>query len=228
MQKVTKNDSIHTKKEEHTWFCTDCLGNIFPYCHLHEDEEFMSALSENWNTKNKISLEALQNQNNIFSPFELNEISDSPLYDADPDIQFYQNQCHSMLQSCDYYVEDSFNKKLATMAKCDNDYFSMLHLNIRSAVKNLDNFSSYIMGLNHVFPLIGLSETWFKDINKDCYGLDGYKAEHTCRSIRTGGGVSVFIKENIEYFRRTDLSTSNRVMESVFIELEKDQFGKKK
>ena len=113
------------------------------------------------------------------------------------------------------------------MAKCDNDYFSMLHLNIRSAVKNLDKFSSYIMGLNHVFPLIGLSETWFKDINKDCYGLDGYKAEHTCRTIRTGGGVSVYIKENIEYFRRTDLSTSNRVMESVFIELEKDQFGKK-
>ena len=99
MHKVTKNDSIYTQKEEHTWFCTDCVGNIFPYCHLYEDDEFMSALSENWNTKNQISLEALQNQNNIFSPFELNEISDSPLYDADPDIQFYQNQCHRLHDS---------------------------------------------------------------------------------------------------------------------------------
>ena len=53
MHKVTKNDSIYTQKEEHTWFCTDCVGNIFPYCHLYEDDEFMSALSENWNTKTK-------------------------------------------------------------------------------------------------------------------------------------------------------------------------------
>ena len=50
-------------------------------------------------------------QNKIFSPFELNEDSNLPLIDSDPDVQFYNNQCNYSLHSCDYYLEDAFNKK---------------------------------------------------------------------------------------------------------------------
>ena len=225
---VNRNDSLYLKREENVWFCTKCSENMFPFNHIYDDTDFMSVLSEGFIVENTLPLEAILDQSKIFSPFELNEGTDSPLLNADPDIEFYQNQCSNVLHSCDYYVEDSFNKKVEPFTKTAENCLSILHLNIRSAVKNLDNFSTYMEGLNHAFPLIGLSETWFRPANKDCYGIDGYKAEHNCRPVRTGGGVSIYIKENIEYSPRNDLCQNNKNIESLYIEIDKEQFGKDK
>ena len=93
--------------------------------------------------------------------------------------------------------------------------------------KNLHEFDLYLNNLNHEFPIIALSETWLKDHNCDRYGIDGYNAEHNCRPNRRGGGVSFYIKETIEYTVRDDLCFQNNILETLFIEIDKDQFAKK-
>ena len=106
--------------------------------------------------------------------------------------------------------------------------FSMMHLNIRSAQKNLGTLESYLATLNHKFTVIGISESWLKNHNADRYGLSGYNAIHKYRSARSGGGVSIFIQDDIEYFWRDVLCFQNDTTETAFIEIDKDHVGKEK
>ena len=104
----------------------------------------------------------------------------------------------------------------------------MIHQNIRSAPRNLKNFECFLSNLNHTFPFIGCSETWFKDHNVNLYGIKGYTAEHNYRKKQSGGGVSIYVKDNIEYTLRKDLTVMNTTLETIFIEVKKDQIGNKK
>ena len=45
---VDKNSSIYVSRETSTWYCTVCSENIFPYNHIHDDDDFLYALSHNW------------------------------------------------------------------------------------------------------------------------------------------------------------------------------------
>ena len=137
-------------------------------------------------------LDILIDQNKIFTPFELNEDLNLPLIDSDPDVQFYNSQCNNSLHYRDYYLEDSFNNKVSDLNLSTGCLF-MVHMNIQSTVKNLNEFDLYTNNLNQEFPIIALSETWLKDHNCDRYGIDGYNAEHNCRRNRGGGGVSFHI-----------------------------------
>ena len=49
--------------------------------------------------------------------------------------------------------------------------------------------------------------------------MEGYSDSHRYRSYRMGGGVSIYVKNSIEYFTRDDLSINNSVIESLFIEI---------
>ena len=228
LKMVRKDDSLYVNRNEQVWFCPKCCENIFPFNHIDDDSLFIEALAENWNWPMNIPLEALLDTNRLFSPFELNEHVNSPLFDADPDINFYHNQCSNSINSCDYYLEDSFSKKISEKNITPGDCLSMIHVNSRSAVRNFDNLCNYLEGLGHDFPILGMSETWFKPHNKDFYGIRGYTAEHNCRESRRGGGVSIYIKEHIEFSLREDLNQNDNIIESIFIEIDKDQFNKDK
>ena len=108
---VNKKDSIYSHRDSDVWFCTICTKDIFPFNGIEEDHEFMETLAELHQLDSLIPFDILMYQNKIFSPFELNEDSNIPLIDSDPDVQFYNNQCNYSLHSCDYYLEDAFNKK---------------------------------------------------------------------------------------------------------------------
>ena len=110
----------------------------------------------------------------------------------------------------------------------EENNFSMLHANIRSAQKNLASLEHYINNLDHTFTVIGISESWFKDHSVDRYGIEGYNGVHTFRPIRSGGGVSIFVQNSVEYFVRTDLCYLNTPIETIFIEIDKEQIGKDK
>ena len=56
----------------------------------------------------------------------------------------------------------------------------------------------------------------------------GYNAVHKCQPLRSGGGVSIYIQNFLEYYTREDLCYQNSTIESVFIEIDKDQIGKEK
>ena len=102
----------------------------------------------------------------------------------------------------------------------------MIHFNIRSAPKNLDSAEMYLSNLDHTFSIIALSENWLKLHNKDLFNMDGYQSEHRIRPIKNGGGVSLLVKNNIEYFVREDMCLQNDNIESLFIEIDKSFIGK--
>ena len=120
------------------------------------------------------------------------------------------------MHSCDYYIEDTINKKLSdlnTSGRC----LSLVHANIRSARKNLKKFELYLDGINFEFPVLALSESWLREDNKEFYGIPGYTSEHNVRPNRRGGGVSLLIKEDIEYTVRDDLYFQNDVLETTYL-----------
>ena len=78
---------------------------------------------------------------------------------------------------------------------------------------------AYIPNLKHNFTGIAMLETWIKYMNVVVYSIDGYSHVYDYRHERAGGGVSLFMKEGIEYVRRNDLSVFNQDIESLFVEM---------
>ena len=48
------------------------------------------------------------------------------------------------------------------------------------------------------------------------------------RQDKIGGGVSLFIKDNVKYFVRSDLSILNKHIEVIFVEIDKNQYQSSK
>ena len=74
--------------------------------------------------------------------------------------------------------------------------------------------------LNITFDIIGLSETWLNDSNKDVYCLDGYNHVSLVRPDRINGGVSLFISALISYRILNEISIVNKDIECLFVETE--------
>ena len=121
-----------------------------------------------------------------------------------------------------YFVESSFNSGITkTFDKKQN--FCLCHMNIRSIRKNLGSFEITLENLQHKFSLIGITETWLKDDDCDLYAIQCYNVVEKHRQTRSGGGVAIFIKDNIGYTVRSDPSTFNEHIESVFIEINNEE-----
>jgi hypothetical protein len=73
--------------------------------------------------------------------------------------------------------------------------------------------------LHFNFTVIAMTETWLKDATVDIVNINGFKHEYEYSKTRSGGGVSVFVKENLNYSRRNDISIFNKIIELLFIEI---------
>ena len=200
---------------------------MLPYNHIDENDEFILALSDNFTTAPPIPFDLLLENDKLFVPFELNDDLSSPIFDHDPDIQYYNTVSNINMASCNYHLEDSLNKKIEQL-NIGSNCLSMIHSNIRSIPKNLNKFELYLRNLNIKFPIIGFSETWIQDHSTDRYSIKGYRGEHNYRKSRSGGGVALYIQDNWEYTVRKDLCQMKPNIESLFIEVDKNYTGKDK
>ena len=156
----------------------------------------------------------------MFNPFDLNDINDlTPISHIDPDKHYFNTvtECCNSL----YYNEESFNDRCTSLGNPKHN-ISVIHLNIRSVHKNLNNFECYLRNFSHQFKVIGLSETWNNEFNVDMCEIKCYNSEHLYRSNRKGGGVSVFIINCLKYTVRSDLSVINNIIEILFIEIKRN------
>ena len=82
----------------------------------------------------------------VFVPFEINQDSNTPFTEIDPDLQFYteSNYIHNM--KCDYYLEDTFNDYFSE-SKTEDISASFFHLNIESLPKHYDELNLYLDSL---------------------------------------------------------------------------------
>ena len=93
-------------------------------------------------------------------------------------------------------------------------------MNVRSLPKHIDELELYLDSLDFNWSIIGLSETRLDDSKQDLYNLQNYTSIHAFRNGRSGGGVSMFIKNNAQFKRRFDLQFFYSEMESIFIEID--------
>ena len=221
--KCLPNMSTHDYEHLKDWTCIKCVSIIFPFNQLEDENDFIDALSELWYANKNFSFSQLSDK--IFNPFEFNEGRTAlPIDAADPDIQFFNDYAmRSAFSHSDYYFIDDFISKKKAKSISSNS-FSLIHMNIRSAPSHFQEFEAFLTSLETQFQIIALSETWFSDITIDTYGLIGYSHEYNYRSKKRGGGVSLYIKDDIEYARRTDLSIFDSNFESCFIEIPSSQF----
>ena len=224
---VTKNDSIYVNRLSDPWICIICMQNCIPFNHL-DDEEFYDCSIPSYCHKIGRSLFDLNHSNDAFYRVDSTDFDGShdPLGDLNPDEQFFRFLPGIFNQSL-YYDEDSFNAKINELGFTENNY-GAIHFNLRSAPKNLCHVEDYLDCLDFTFPFVCATETWLNDSNVDLYDLKGYQQENNYRKKRKGGGVSIFIKEGIEYKLRPDLDIYNDDIESIFIEVEGKHFNSSK
>ena len=199
---------LMNQNESEKWFCAECLLETFPFNAI-DDEDFKLFLLQE---KREWTDEMLDRLNSVtYNPHEYGDDDNDILNSIIPDA------CIDNHQNIDspYYLERAFNKKFG-----DSKGFSLFHLNVRSLRNKFDMLSTYLSQLDNKFAVICLTETWLSDnddLNAFC--LSGYEAVHFMRIDKRGGGVSISVREELEFKRRKDIEAIPKVGESVFVEI---------
>ena len=141
--------------------------------------------------------------------------SEDALTDNDSPFQYGQH-------NCDYYEPEEFRSMIDTNSLHDNTA-SYFHLNCRGLSSNWDSFKSLLCNLHGEtfnFDLIGISEI-FRTSDDMRLNLPGYhNLISRCRDDGPRGGVGLFIRENINYKIRDDISVFlPHIFESLFVEI---------
>ena len=132
--------------------------------------------------------------------------------DIDPDIQF-----PGIAIPCKYITESQINNFLEIPCS------SFLHVNCRSFNANFDKLSTMVLQLKNNASVIAVTETWTSKLTESLFTLPGYKFVCNSRCDRTGGGVGLFIDQQLTFKVRTDLRPSDNI-ECIFVEI--TQFNK--
>ena len=123
---------------------------------------------------------------------------------------------------CNYYFEPYFYEHIINKVPATKSLISLCHVNIRSIRKNLSEFEIYLQLLDHELTIISLTETWLNDSSCEIYGIIGHKSIEKHRS-GIDGGVALFIRDNLTFSERNYLAHFDEDIESVYIEIGKDQ-----
>ena len=220
-------DLLYIRSNSLTWFCKTCITKLFPFNHIEHDDVFVSEVNNIGSCTR--SVETLSDL--LFNPFELNSDDHySPLIYIDPDMNYYNEIDSHIALNCNYYFEESISAAINDKIKTGNlnKVFSLCHVNIRSLKANLAAFEICLQNMNFKFSAIGISETWLRDCNYDLYNIEGYNFVEAHRPSKIGGGVGIFIRNDIPFQTRNDLNIYNGFFESVFIEINKTICNKKK
>jgi hypothetical protein len=120
--------------------------------------------------------------------------------ETDPD-EFHDN---TLITPSEYYSIEEFSNISS------HNSISLYSTNCRSLLKNKPNydilFHSLSQSHNFSFDLLTFTETWLDDNLMQLVNFNGYskqfKHKHKCKE---GGGLAIFVKDNIRYKVRNDL-----------------------
>ena len=77
--------------------------------------------------------------------------------------------------------------------------FSVMHHNVRSLSKNFDQLKLLLNLSSVTFSVIGLCETWLHDPLHSLVCIDGYTLVSKDRTRKHGGGVALFVKDDVKF-----------------------------
>ena len=115
-------------------------------------------------------------------------------------------------------TEDQSNNHLQIINQHRN-HTSVAHINAQSLVSTFTEFS--VMMDKYKFDIVCVTETWFTDsVHLDNYvQIPGYELEKNNRSKARGGGVAIYVQENLNYTPRQDIINLDSELEHVWIEV---------
>ena len=104
-----------------------------------------------------------------------------------------------------------------------NSKFSCMHINIRSLPDKFDRLKKILTNFDNEkiqFDAILLCETLLTDTNHDLFNIPGYTFISRHRKHYRQGGVGIYIKNNINFIIRDDLSIFiEKSFETLFLEV---------
>ena len=109
-----------------------------------------------------------------------------------------------------------------------SESLSLFHHNARSITTTgrIDEYEILFDMINNPFDILIFTETWLTRDKIDLCKFNGFQSFHHIRPIdnvfnlkEKGGGISIFIKDGIEYKIRNDLTLMLPYMETCFIEV---------
>ena len=137
-------------------------------------------------TLNEISLELNEFQ-------KCNDIDDITNMDGsiDPEI----NLLNKISAESYYYDDEALNNTLK-----NNEGLSIFHFNARSLNANFGSIDMYLSQLDSNPDIITISETWFSEhTNISTFNIRGYNMDCVSREDCKGGGVAIYIKQDLRY-----------------------------
>ena len=138
----------------------------------------------------------------------------SILEEIDPDINHYNDTTVNFKQ----YSTESFNKEINTA----NGTLNVFHNNARSLMKEgkIEQYKYLLEELNNPFHILVFTETWLTENNKNLLSLENFSPIHLIRPSDNqfdfksrGVGVSIFLKHNIDFIIRHDLTVMTPIIE---------------
>ena len=192
------------------WYCHKCTQNCFPFNSIDDDIQYQNCIY-NLQKSDALNLDWIKNSN------QLNLVNRAAAVNTeiDPDTNFLKANC----KKSDYVSDEEFNNLIAGN-NINSENFSCLHVNIRSLNKNIDKLLQLTAELNHSFSVICVSETWANESNKLLFNLPGYNCIMKPRSDKIGGGVALYIRDDLSFTARSDLCLINcDDVDSAFIQL---------
>lgn len=75
----------------------------------------------------------------------------------------------------------------------------VVHVNVRSILKNKDNLESFLHNLNFAPDVLVCTETWLKATRAHMATLEGYKSVHVTAKLNKSDGVTFFVREGLQF-----------------------------
>ena len=205
--------------EDKEFFCMNCLSDSIPFSNLNSTEFSISVKKGVINSEEKhIDFVPTAFQRNMFD--KLNAAINNNAFDLDTDADSDGHVIPSI--DCQYYSIDEFSA--ANFNPTRN--FSILHYNIHSIQRHIEEFCIALEMLDFKFDVICISESKLqKDFDpKISIHIDGYQTPISTPTEGTKGGVLIYVKNNINFKPRPDLNIyKSKELESAFIEIINDK-----
>ena len=138
------------------------------------------------------------------------------LNNIDPDDNLSNLLDNPDIFNCPLLTTDTFKQTVQPSLK---ETLSVICFNIRSFNRNIDEFLGFLSNCGHSFDIIILTETWAKDESQSLCHISGFKSTHNFRPNKRGGGVSIFVKENLSFDVIDELNISDVDIECVGVRL---------
>jgi len=192
--------------------CPICIANLFPFSCLDCDFDFYSAISSQSN--GTLIDHNLLNNLKLQLKCDFTTTSLTTEEDLDPDMNYYNMLLNNPVN---YYETGNLNPQIPTPVLFTPQFF--MHINARSLSKNVNNLTTELSLLSNKPSIIAISETWATSDN-DIVPIEGYSCIMKSRKNKTGGGVALYIQNQIElkYKIRPDLNIDD-ICDSLFIQI---------